>query len=584
MDSKGSGTRSDLGQHLNALTGLRFLAALAVFVHHLRAVYPSLAVGVPIGDYAVSFFFVLSGFILTYVYAGKLTRRTIGAFYIRRFARIWPLHLVTLLIAISISFGFRHTLKIPALLFSNLFLVQTWIPRYNYIFSFNAVSWSISTEMFFYAMFPFLILGGPKKFAAKFAGIFALTVVCISVLQYADWHWQIPEKIALISIPHTNPLMRLSEFCVGIGCGYLFLHFHSMRGQTAPQPATSAFSIYLQHLAWSVGDVVVLAVLLWFWPMQLYKMLLGFYQPDSAATMVREWIRFSGSFWIFAIAIPYFAFSGGLIAKVLGCRACVYLGEISFAFYMVHQLVLRYLMRLDFDASRLTETGFVISSLVVSLCFSSMLFHLVEMPFRSAIVALCQRRWRDASRPIRHAILAAVRSPVQFASITALFVTSVYLHGCLFDNHNENYVELVRLQSDDQFRDIQLDPDTRLLGITTKRAERGVEIEFAWQTTDRCRAIRVVRLVDQQGREVRRRALPLKSLSRGKNAKFLDRIFVDDSQLKIESAAAVSLEFHSVHLRKLAEADPSRSPHQTMEILSLEPAIEISAKKQNGMK
>lgn len=89
---------SSASSKLDALTGLRALAALAVFVQHfVRVMDIKVNVG-PMGGMAVSFFFVLSGFILVYVYKDKLTRSTTPKFYFTRFARIWPLHIACLLL------------------------------------------------------------------------------------------------------------------------------------------------------------------------------------------------------------------------------------------------------------------------------------------------------------------------------------------------------------------------------------------------------------------------------------------------------------------------------------------------------
>ena len=83
---------------LDALTGLRALAALAVFAQHFMSIMDIKVKLGPIGGIAVSFFFVLSGFILVYVYKGRLTGSTTPKFYFTRFARIWPLHIACLLL------------------------------------------------------------------------------------------------------------------------------------------------------------------------------------------------------------------------------------------------------------------------------------------------------------------------------------------------------------------------------------------------------------------------------------------------------------------------------------------------------
>lgn len=85
---------------LRALTGLRFIAAFAIVIHHSRGLFftPEALAPYPL-DIGVSLFFVLSGFILTYVHPKLPTRHDIYRFYIARFARIWPVHLASLALA-----------------------------------------------------------------------------------------------------------------------------------------------------------------------------------------------------------------------------------------------------------------------------------------------------------------------------------------------------------------------------------------------------------------------------------------------------------------------------------------------------
>lgn len=82
---------------LRSLTTFRFIAALMVFLFH-----QNLFSGYQLGSAGVSFFFILSGFILTYNYQDKLgehSGNTIRAFYVARLARIYPVHLLTFLIS-----------------------------------------------------------------------------------------------------------------------------------------------------------------------------------------------------------------------------------------------------------------------------------------------------------------------------------------------------------------------------------------------------------------------------------------------------------------------------------------------------
>ena len=131
------------------------------------------------GFIAVSFFFVLSGFVLTYSYSGSdgRMRGTRSAFYLARFARIYPAYLLAAIAAIPLFFlALRqvHTLagtlmRVAAGGTLVAALVQSWLPRTaNYL---NSPAWSLSVEAFFYLLFPLilpLITGLSKPRIASF--------------------------------------------------------------------------------------------------------------------------------------------------------------------------------------------------------------------------------------------------------------------------------------------------------------------------------------------------------------------------------------------------------------------------------
>jgi len=131
-------------------------------------------------------------------------------------ARIWPLHLATLLLAIAFVADQVHHPGVIGTI-ANLLLVQAWFPAQQTYFGYNAVAWSLSCEVFFYLAFPWLVRGLVRLSAARRALVVALVVAAMCVY---------PGAFSLTVAPHDPdgwewttyvlPLWRLGEFVVGI--------------------------------------------------------------------------------------------------------------------------------------------------------------------------------------------------------------------------------------------------------------------------------------------------------------------------------------------------------------------------------
>ena len=162
---------------LPALTGIRFYAALAVFLTHvaITAEMERLSSGYQIFDLGVvgvSFFFVLSGFILTYNYAGIFKSGVPASGYKQfiwdRVSKIYPVHFATMLMALPIQILSPNKPLDWRALPIHALLLQCWLPFtktifYNYL---NVPSWSISCEWFFYLLAPvaiFCVLGNIRR-------------------------------------------------------------------------------------------------------------------------------------------------------------------------------------------------------------------------------------------------------------------------------------------------------------------------------------------------------------------------------------------------------------------------------------
>jgi len=357
---------------IEALTGLRFCFALAVFGHHchfltqggdaqLAAFYQRYLYEGYIG---VSFFFVLSGFILAYVYQVPLRERSVSrrSFYLARFARVYPLHLLTLLLALPISRA--QLLGVPVetaalKLSTQLSLTQSWVPRADVYGALNAPAWSISDEAFFYLVFPGLVVwlaGGLRRTPGWVYGGVAALVVGVILLMFV-----VPEDLQH-AVFYINPGLRLVDFLLGILLFNLWRRYGSSAHWTA------------RRATWlEVSSVLLLGLAL------------VFHQR------VPQVFRYSAYYWLPVSALIYvFAHQAGALSRWLSTRPLVILGEISFAFYLVHQLIIRYFRGVNRRLYDFGEGWFqLVVILLLSLAVSYVLYRYFEKPLNRFI----RRRW-----------------------------------------------------------------------------------------------------------------------------------------------------------------------------------------------
>jgi len=238
-----SPTLSTPRPRLPALTSLRFFAALHVVFFHFLAFKIASSEGwlgqiSSIGYVGVSFFFVLSGFILVYTYAGRDTPAR--DFWRARFARIYPAFAFSLLLTGPFFFFSTLMLNLPFFAWFSThlrlvvllvpFLLQAWVPLAA--LAWNSVAWSLSDEAFFYLLFPFL----KKRFLKiSLPGLAGLALVCWAVSVAMSWTYVLrnPDHLQVIDADVLNafwlnavkfhPFARLPEFLLGMACGAMFL-------------------------------------------------------------------------------------------------------------------------------------------------------------------------------------------------------------------------------------------------------------------------------------------------------------------------------------------------------------------------
>lgn len=189
------------------LDGLRFLAFFSVFLFHSFYTPDESLKADPIyqvpyhltrsGDLGVNFFFVLSGFLITYLLLSEKKmngRIAIGPFYMRRILRIWPLYYVVVFIGFVVfpwlkaHFG-QNPLDEPAQPWYFLFFLSNFNNLYNGCNTPTlTLLWSVSVEEQFYLVWPLLVAVMPqRRMGWLFGGVIALSVGFRAIYIH-EWH------------------------------------------------------------------------------------------------------------------------------------------------------------------------------------------------------------------------------------------------------------------------------------------------------------------------------------------------------------------------------------------------------------
>ena len=348
-------------RQLPTLTGLRGIAAFAVLFYHIRGSMAGFAPAPVIellahGYLAVDLFFVLSGFVLWWTY-GPAFREQGGAavlpFIVRRFARIFPLHLA--IMAAMLGFAALLTLtgrplgaqyplsQIPA----HLLLVQNW--GFTDQLAWNDPAWSISTE---WAAYLLLALGG--GWAARWqAGAWRFPLSALTIAAALGTYFALTGRSGIgMDIPATGLIRCLAEFAIGV----LLCQWWSAMGARRWRIRITALCLA------AIGTALIAS---------------GVSQPAGVPLIMA--------------AIVIAALETSLAQRpFLGGGLAQWLGQISYALYLSH-FFLWIVFKLAFvsNADAVSPLG-IAGFIVVTLAVSHLLHHSVELPGRRLF-----QRWGD---------------------------------------------------------------------------------------------------------------------------------------------------------------------------------------------
>jgi peptidoglycan/LPS O-acetylase OafA/YrhL len=475
---------------LNALTSLRFFAAIIIVIHHSKGSFwvasqwlMDLQTNQP-----VSFFFVLSGFILAYVYPYMENINDVSRFLIARFARIWPLHLATFFLVLFLFPADLRTVggqDTPILIFANLFMIQSCIPILNYYASYNWLSWAISTEFAFYLFFPWLLHAWHRTWHIKLLCAFLMVIAIITCANMVH----LPSGEATGATGHVGysgliyigPFGRLFEFALGMALALVFPRMTSLFN-----PGRTLGTII--EVVALIMAVAIMAV-----------------SPSIANSIILHypWIGVSGRYWLLSAGLPcgiygililLMAMEKGLISRLFSWSFLRGIGEMSLSIFLLHQILVRYYQWRIKDASDLPIWFFYGYFWAALLLGSYVLMILIERPCRQFILGKAQGLW----------LIRKLRIPFAGCLLSMILVAAIYHYGALTPKNAIDQTSASRIidNRDSKYQHIQFGNKFQLLGANLVQKPNSIRLQLIWESMNkqRLRYRVAIHVLDADGR------------------------------------------------------------------------------------
>jgi peptidoglycan/LPS O-acetylase OafA/YrhL len=320
---------------LPALSGLRIFAAMNLVFFHFGNPkdFGWLAPVVDNGFTSVSFFLLLSGFILAYNYADRAARgeMRVGEFWLARFSRLYPVYLFSLIVSLSMLVAEFHARTTSAFFMGialTLVLLQGWSPTLATFW--NTPAWTMSTEAFFYLLFPLVI------------------------------RWKRPRKLPWLCA------LLLCFWCLGMLCPALYTWLHP-DGDLHPGRYTDGWWIRAlkftppPHLPSFLFGVVLADLNERFSMASRWRLLLGFAGITSVYFVLAQGEKLPYVFLHDGLLMPLFGLTilglagENILSRIFGFLPFVLLGEASYCLYLLHFN----LWTLIHDSGFLQKTGLI---------------------------------------------------------------------------------------------------------------------------------------------------------------------------------------------------------------------------------
>jgi peptidoglycan/LPS O-acetylase OafA/YrhL len=394
--------------NIPALTGLRFIAAFSVTMSHAMGLVVPMSGGLPtwyvilssLAGLGMPLFFVLSGFVIHYNYSDGIKQphgRGLFNFFVARFARLYPLFIVCLLYDLAWKYSFAQLPDTTShALPYYLTMTQSWVfqllgsrPLIMQFGPSPQVAWSISTEWFFYCVYPAICAGlaCARNAVAVIRNIVILVLVALALIAVLGYNAQSINDFgvahfgpgvdqnprAVLSffgwLVYFSPYFRIFEFLLGCLCADLIMKLDGTVAGTGAACTTFALLVLIASflLLYPFWDLLPLSS----YSISAFRMCFGL--APFLAYLIFCCARYDN-----------------VITRALSAPRLLLCGEASYSLYLLHPMVL--------DAFRFESADSVISpgvlggnvlhlilALLTAVGLSLVTWQIIEVPARRRI-------------------------------------------------------------------------------------------------------------------------------------------------------------------------------------------------------
>jgi peptidoglycan/LPS O-acetylase OafA/YrhL len=354
----------------NTLYFVRFVAAFMILVYHFFPAELQNQYHFRNLNEAVNFFFFISGFVMVLSNKSYFTNKakpnffSKAGYWVRRFARIYPSYFLAFFLVVL----FNYTVKViyPSIPVRSLFEVFG-IQRWFYGGSVNFPAWTVSTEFFFYLLFPFTILWlsktNIKKLAIVIFGLFIANLIITGAIGFTFIN-KVHSKtgVMLLGAVYRHPLFEYTVFLFGNLCGLCFIK----------TPAFMQVTSRINTFACLLSLAAIAAVV--------------YFSPPSNPLLAAGIL--SPLYFVFVTSLCRIQ---GTTSRLLSSKFFIFLGDISFSIYIFQIPIFLFFSyakgSIGVDLAFKTVTDFAVFTAVL-VTFCSINYFIYEMPLKNFILKI----------------------------------------------------------------------------------------------------------------------------------------------------------------------------------------------------